>query len=145
MAGIFFAFSSFIMNALGRLPPAQGIVAMQSINITVINPLFIATLFGTAAVCVGLAIFAVLRWQQPGAALVLVGGLLYLIGTIGVTAVFNVPLNNALANVEPSSVEGASVWANYLTNWTLWNHVRGAAALAAAAAFTLALCQRATQ
>ena len=145
MAGVFFAFSSFIMNALGRLQPAQGIAAMQSINITVINPLFMATLFGTAVVCIVLAISAVLRWQQPGAAYVLAGSLLYLIGTIGVTAAFNVPLNNALANVEPSSAEAASVWANYLTNWTLWNHIRGAAALAAVASFTLALCQRATQ
>ena len=145
MAGVFFAFSSFIMNALGRLPPAQGIAAMQSINITVINPLFMAALFGTAALCVFLAISAVSNWQQPGAAYLLAGSLLYLIGTIGVTAVFNIPLNNVLANAEPSSAEGASVWASYLTNWTIWNHVRGTAALAAAASFILALCQRGVQ
>jgi uncharacterized membrane protein len=31
-AGVFFAFSSFVMKALARLQPAQGIVAMQSIT-----------------------------------------------------------------------------------------------------------------
>jgi len=31
-AGVFFAFSSFVMKALGRIQPAQGIAAMQSIN-----------------------------------------------------------------------------------------------------------------
>jgi len=32
IAGVFFAFSAFVMKALARLPPAQGIAAMQSIN-----------------------------------------------------------------------------------------------------------------
>jgi len=41
VGGIFFGFSAFIMKALKRLPPAQGIAAMQCINVTVINPLFI--------------------------------------------------------------------------------------------------------
>ena len=31
-AGVFFAFSTFVMPALKRLPAAQGIAAMQSIN-----------------------------------------------------------------------------------------------------------------
>jgi len=39
MAGVFFAFSSFVMNALARLTPGEGIAAMQSINVAVINPL----------------------------------------------------------------------------------------------------------
>ncbi|MEH2408541.1 anthrone oxygenase family protein [Nostoc sp.] len=52
IAGVFFAFSTFVMNALARLQPAQGITAMQSINITVINPLFMAVFLGTAAACI---------------------------------------------------------------------------------------------
>ena len=51
MAGVFFAFSAFVMNALARLPAAAGIAAMQSINITVINPLFMTVFLGTAANC----------------------------------------------------------------------------------------------
>jgi len=42
VGGIFFAFSTFIMKALKRLPPYQGIESMQAINITVINPWLIA-------------------------------------------------------------------------------------------------------
>jgi uncharacterized membrane protein len=59
--------------------------------------------------------------------------------SIGVIMVFNVPLNDALATVKPESTDGANLWASYLTNWTLWNHVRTAAALAATALFTIAL------
>ena len=40
VAGIFFAFSSFVMAALGRLPSDHGIAAMNAINVTVINPMF---------------------------------------------------------------------------------------------------------
>ncbi|WP_414584451.1 DUF1772 domain-containing protein [Scytonema sp. PCC 10023] len=140
VAGVFFAFSTFVMNALTRLPPKEGIAAMQSINITAINPLFMVALFGTAAACIFLAVSSVLKWHQHGATYLLVGSLLYLIGTVGVTLVFNVPLNNALAIAKPDSTEGANLWARYLINWTFWNHVRTIAALAAAAAVTITLC-----
>lgn len=140
VAGVFFAFSTFVMNALARLQPKEGIIAMQSINITAINPLFMLALFGTAVACIFLAVSSVLKWHQPGAAYLLIGSLLYLIGTVLVTIAFNVPLNDALAIAKPDSIEGANLWAKYLTNWTFWNHVRTIAALAAA--LTIALCDR---
>ncbi len=134
--------STFVMNALSRLQPKEGIAAMQWINITVINPLFMIALFGTAVTCIFLAIFAVLKWQQPGAVYLLVGSLLYSLGTVLVTIAFNVPLNDALAKVKPESIEGANLWAKYLTDWTFWNHVRTLAALVAAVLLTFALCDR---
>ncbi|NJO43384.1 MAG: DUF1772 domain-containing protein [Cyanobacteria bacterium CRU_2_1] len=139
VAGIFFAFSTFVMSALARLQPPQGIAAMQSINITVINPWFMTAFLGTGMACVLLTASSLLKWHQSGAAYLLVGSLLYLVGTIGVTIAFNVPLNDALAIVKPDSTEGATLWASYLTNWTIWNHVRTVAALAAAALLTIAL------
>jgi uncharacterized membrane protein len=140
IAGVFFAFSTFVMSALARLQPTQGIAAMQSINITAINPLFMTVLFGTAAACIVLAVSSLLKWHQPGAAYLLLGSVLYLVGTLGVTIVFNVPLNDALAKVEADSTDGANLWASYLGNWTFWNHIRAVAALAAAASLTIALC-----
>jgi uncharacterized membrane protein len=136
IGGVFFAFSTFVMSALARLQPPQGIAAMQSINITVINPWFMTAFLGTALVCVFLAIAALLKWHQPSSAYWLIGSLFYLVGTVLVTFIFNVPLNDALMEVEPSSAEGASLWAKYLTHWTVWNHVRTVAAIAAAALFT---------
>ncbi len=139
IAGVFFAFSTFVMNALSRLQPAQGIAAMQSINITAINPLFMTALFGTAATCLLLTVSTLSKLSQPDAVYLLVGSLLYLIGTIGVTIAFNVPLNNELAIADPNSTEGATLWAKYLADWTFWNHIRTLAAIAAAVAFTIAL------
>ncbi|MBW4696543.1 MAG: hypothetical protein KME03_01340 [Aphanocapsa lilacina HA4352-LM1] len=63
MSGVFFAFSAFVMKALARLQP-QGIAAMQSINIAVINPWFGAEFFRTAAACTFLAIFLLVSQPQ---------------------------------------------------------------------------------
>jgi uncharacterized membrane protein len=140
VAGVFFAFSTFVMPALARLQPPQGIAAMQFMNITAINPLFMLAIFGTAAACIFLAVSSLLKWHRPGAVYLLVGSLLYLVGAVLVTGVFNVPLNYALAIVDPGSTTSASLWSSFLTNWTFWNHVRTVAALAAATVFTISLC-----
>lgn len=139
VAGVFFAFSSFIMKALARLKPPEGIAAMQSINITVINPLFMTALFGTAIVCLFWAVSALLKWHQPDSIYLLFGSLIYLVGTVLVTIAFNVPLNDALANIDPSNTGGSNLWTKYLTDWTIWNHVRTVSALLATGALTIAL------
>ncbi|MDQ0473156.1 anthrone oxygenase family protein [Labrys wisconsinensis] len=139
VAGIFFAFSSFVMAALGRLPPEQGVAAMQSINITVINPVFMLAFMGTGLVCLVLAAGSVLWWSQGGGWPVIAAGLLYLVGCIGVTMACNVPLNDALAVVQPGTPDAASLWQRYLVDWTFWNHVRMAASLLAAVLCILAV------
>ena len=140
MAGVFFAFSAFVMKALARLPVAEGIAAMQSINVAVINPVFLGVFLGTAATCLLVMVASLWQWHSPGTIHVLVGGALYLVGTFFVTMACNVPKNNALASVAPADPDSASLWASYIITWTAWNHTRTAAALAAAAALTMAFC-----
>ena len=130
--GVFFAFSSFVMPALARLPSAQGIAAMHSINALAVTPVFMTALFGTAGACLLLGVWALLAWQRPGASYLVAGAACYLLGSILVTIVFNVPRNNALAAVHPSSADGGPVWTAYVDVWTGWNHVRTTAALMAA-------------
>jgi uncharacterized membrane protein len=137
-AGIFYAFSSLVMRALARIPPPAGIAAMQSINVSVVSFWFIGVFFGPALICCVLAIVAWLRWNQEGSAYLLAGSIFYLVGTMIVTFAFNVPLNDALATVDPASPEAANRWASYLVVWTNWHHVRTAGALLAAVAFHLA-------
>ena len=139
MAGLFFAFSVCVMRALARLPSAQGIVAMQSINLAIINPVFALVFFGTALACALVVIISLFCWHDSGAMYLLVGGALYLIGCLLVTFIFNVPRNNALAAVEPTSPDGATIWADYLSNWTAWNHVRTVSSLLALVFLTVAL------
>ncbi len=143
VAGVFFAFSTFVMKALGQLPPAQGIAAMQSINVAVLNTLFGVVFFGTAAACIALTIAVLTGWHPAGSAYLLAGCLLYVVGTFVSTIVFNVPLNDALAAVEQGSTPGVDLWVRYQKRWTAWNHVRTVAALAATALFSITLCFRA--
>jgi uncharacterized membrane protein len=138
-AGIFFAFSTFVMQALGQQTAAAGIAAMQAINITVINPWFMLVFFGPGIVGLGLTLTTFRQLAQPSSLFWLAGTVIYVVGTIGVTIAGNVPLNDALAVVNPDSAAGATLWARYLTDWTFWNHVRTVAAAVAAVLFTLAL------
>jgi uncharacterized membrane protein len=133
MAGLYFAFSVAVMSALGRIAPASGMSAMQSINVVILNPWFFLAFAGTAAVCAVLAVMALLRWTEPGAVLLLAACALYLVGNIAVTMIFNVPLNTALAAADSAGTDAAALWSRYLSTWTAWNHVRTLSCLAALA------------
>jgi len=139
MAGVFFAFSGFVMAGLARLPSAQGIAAMQWINVAAVRPPLMTALFGTAAACVALDARALTTWGDRRATLLLAGSVFYLIGVVALTITYHVPRNNALAAVDPDSAGAAGLWARYARRWTRANHVRAVAALAAGAAFAMAL------
>jgi uncharacterized membrane protein len=143
VGGIFFAFSSFVMKSLARVPPAEGIAAMQSINVVVINPSFLGAFIGTAVLSFGLGILALTGWSHLSANLFLGGAIFYIAGTFLVTMLGNVPLNDNLAALSATSAGAAELWEHYLNRWTMWNHVRTASAMLAALLFTLGLLQRA--
>jgi uncharacterized membrane protein len=138
-AGALFAFSSFVMQALARLPAAEGVAAMQSINVMAPTPVFMTALFGPAVASLVLIVVGLAELGEPYAGWLIAGGVLYLGGPVGVTAVYNVPRNNALARVRPDDPDAEALWRRYVVEWTRGNHVRVAAGLAAAAAFTVAL------
>jgi uncharacterized membrane protein len=140
VAGVFFAFSTFVMPALRRMPSTAGMPAMQSINkMAPSSPLFMLALMGTAVLCVGLAIFVlVTRAGEPGTAWVVAGCALYLV-CIAITGAWHVPRNDALNLVDPAAPGAAETWSHYLAGWIPWNHVRTLSPLAATVAFVLAL------
>ena len=56
IAGLFFAFSTFIMKALALRPPAEGMAAMVSIDRVILRSLFMPVFFGTALLSAVIAI-----------------------------------------------------------------------------------------
>ena len=134
VGGIFFAFSSFVMKALGRLPSAEGIAAMQSINVVVLNRSFLGAFIGTAVLSLFAGGLAVADWARPSAPF-------HLVGTFIVTGLRNVPLNDQLAAVSAEDPDARGVWEHYLRRWTMWNHVRTIAAMVAALLYSLGLIQ----
>lgn len=127
------------MSALSNLKPSYGIQTMQSINRVILNPLFFIVFMGTAITCLIIAVSVIWNSGQPANFYLLSGSLFYLLGSILVTIVRNVPMNNALDKAEPESVEAANLWDEYLKRWTAWNHVRTIACVLAAILFTIAL------
>jgi uncharacterized membrane protein len=142
LAGLYFAFSTFIMTALGRIGQAAGIAAMNAINVVIVQSLFLPVFLATTAASAALAVTALLRWSEPGAMAMAAGGVLYVLGMFVVTMIFNVPLNDALAAADPASHAAAALWARYLTDWTWWNHVRTVSSTAACALFIAAIAAR---
>lgn len=143
IAGVFFAFSNFVMPALARISPEQGLSAMQSINITVLNPGFLGTFMGTAVLSV--VIIGLQLWQASTPSyLLMAGALSYLLGCFAVTAIANVPRNKALVLLNSKSEQTLSAsdlaqWQEYLQSWTFWNHIRTAASALAMLFFVVSI------
>lgn len=141
VAGVLFAFSTFVMPALRRLPTADAVRSMQAINKAAPNSvLFMLALFGTAAVSLGLGVAATANADLPHRLVHVVGCALYL-ATVVITAAYHVPHNDQLATVDPLAGDAARLWNEYLSGWTWWNHVRTTTSLAGAV--TLAMTLRA--
>ena len=136
MAGLFSAFSNFMMKALSSLSESNGIQAMQAINRLIVRPGFLLIFLGTGVLC---TVSALLGWDVLGGSLLTATAatVIYISGCVVSTIVFNIPLNNQLEAVDPDSEEGRVLWAQYVSKWTRWNHVRSVATLTST--FLLAL------
>jgi uncharacterized membrane protein len=132
VAGVWFAFSGFVMAALDRLPPERAADAMREINVMAPRPPLMLAMFGTGVLCLVLGVWAVGSWGDDRAPWLLAGGAVYWIGSNGVTMALNVPLNNALAG-------DLLTWERYRGPWTARNTARLVASLAAAALLTAGL------
>jgi uncharacterized membrane protein len=139
VAGVLFAFSTSIMDALDRVPPGQAISAMNQINETIVRPGFMIAFVGTAILALVLGVHAVLNWGDRRATFLLVASGLYIVGTFVLTIVHHVPLNDHLADVDPNSAVAASEWRHYFDSWVPWNHVRTVAPLTSTALYAVAL------
>lgn len=140
VSGVFLTFSDFVMKSLGAIPAAQGIAAMQSINIKVFRSLFMVGLFSIAAVSVYFIAAAVL-YGGEGSILRAIAGGLYLVTVMLVSVFGNIPLNNKLAVVDPETQAAAELWHRYLKVWVQWNHIRTLGSAVAALLLTVAAFQ----
>lgn len=129
VGGIFGFFYSWIcstMWGLDQADPRVAIAAMQAMNDSVQNPVFMPAFFLTP---VSLGVTALLAWKaghNRSATYFLIAGLLYTMGGIVFTASVNVPMNEELAAVTvPESIEDARrVWQDYSSHWQLANITR---------------------
>src|SRR3954452_20232878 len=82
-AGVYFAFSTFVLPGLRRTSSAQAISAMNGINKAApASPLLMLVLFGTGAACILLMISSFRPGGDPAAVWRIVGCALYLASVV---------------------------------------------------------------
>ena len=127
MAGVYFAFSSFIMRSLDQLDGSRATNAMNAINRIILRSMFMPLFFGTSVLYLVLGVLALQQWSDSRSSFILGAALIYLCGMFLCTVFFNVPLNNQLAREADDSA--GIYWAQYIGQWTRWNHVRAVSSL----------------
>ena len=137
LAGVFFAFSTFVIQSLSALGPGAAVAAMQSINKVILRSAFMPLFFGSTIAGVGALLLAIVN--STANAYLVTGCLLNLVGVFVVTVLFNVPLNNKLKAVDAHGEDCGDAWTSYTSGWLPWNHVRTVLPLLSSVAFVLAL------
>ncbi len=126
--GFFYAWSVTVMRGLTAGDPVSAIVSMNAVNATIVTGWFAILFFGSP---IASAAAGALAWRSgnvPTALWMIAAAVLYLAGCFLVTVVVNVPMNDALARIDPRTIgDPGAVWRDYVGPWTRWNHVRTAA------------------
>lgn len=124
--GFFYAWVCSTMWGLDTLDPNTAIAAMNAMNISVGNGVFMPAFFGTPVALILTSIIALLSGQRKVAFWIGAGAFVYIVGAFIPTASINVPMNIALeAYSDPLPLEQAqSIWDAYLPRWQFWNIAR---------------------
>lgn len=147
--GFFFAWVCSTLWGLDAIDPRTAIEAMNGMNASVRNPVFFTAFFVTPFVAAAAALACLAVRGKASALLLVAAAVVHAGGVILFTAMFNVPLNEALAaGGVPSSIDEARrVWDAYSGQWQAYNLIRtvaGGLALALTAAALFLLGRRGT-
>lgn len=143
VGGVFLAFSDFIMRSLAKTNGVGGVEAMQVINQEVFRWVFMTLFLGLAPISLVIAAVGFFSIAGSAGALFASAGLIYFVGCFGVTVLFNVPLNEALAKMDVDEAATQAFWSDiYVPRWTFWNSVRGFACVASASFMLAGLLDR---
>jgi uncharacterized membrane protein len=121
IAGLFYAYSCSVNGGLAQLSDTNYILAMQSINRAIQNPLFFISFMGTLFL---LPISTYLHYnsaQLNRFYLLLFATIIYLIGVIAITAFGNIPLNNALDKFSMQLADNEAIRQARLGFENAWN------------------------
>lgn len=127
-AGVFYAFSAFVVGGLRRAADGEAGAVMNGINNEAIRPPFMTAFAGALLLPLATAVWGY-AVGDASAHWFLAATAVYAGGVVLVTVVRNVPFNNGLL-AAPDVAEG---WRDYHEPWNRWNHVRTVAATVATA------------
>ena len=134
-AGTYFTWATGVMPGLARVDDRTFVNTMQQMNVAIVNPLFMATFLGAPLLAGAAAVVAgpqARPWAVAATALA--------VGTVLITVVGNVPLNDALDAAGPVDKikDLGAVRADIESLWVKLNIARTFTSTGALAALTMA-------
>ncbi|MEM8895096.1 MAG: DUF1772 domain-containing protein [Bacteroidota bacterium] len=125
-AGLFYAWSVSVIPGTQQISDRTYLETMQSINRAILNPAFFIIFFGSI---VFLSIASIYEFQTGRLVfwIMLLASITYLIGTVGVTGLGNVPLNDQLDTLrltELSADQAREFRQYYESNWNRLHLIR---------------------
>lgn len=139
MAGVYFSFSVFVMQALAKRPALDAAKAMNSINVVIVKTAFLPLFFGSTLAHLVLLVWSLWQGYSGQYAILAVAALQYIGGMFLVTVLGNVPMNNELERREEDEQQLVDYWQHYLKRWTMLNHIRTVACILSAGLMLLAI------
>ncbi|MBR9651785.1 DUF1772 domain-containing protein [Thalassovita aquimarina] len=141
VAGVFLAFSDFIMISLSASKPAAGTEAMQVINREVYRSVFMVLLVGLAPASAAMALYGYLYLPGSAAGWLIAGAGIYFVGVMLATRFGNVPMNMRLEAMPQAGAAAQGYWPDYVRGWVAWNHLRTLASFGTMACYVIAAVQ----
>lgn len=134
IAGLLFSYQISVNNGLRALSDSEYVKAMQSINVVIVNPVFVICFIGLVFLFPISSYFLFKEGTTQLFYLMLGACLVYLTGVICVTFFGNIPLNNQLAgfdivNALPDEV--AAMRKAFENKWNQFHLIRTVAAIVA--------------
>jgi uncharacterized membrane protein len=136
-AGLFFAWSVSVIPGTRKVADMTYLETMQSINRAILNPAFFLIFFGSLIVLAAASFQQ--YWNERPYWLILAATLTYLIGTLGVTAFGNVPLNDSLDVLQLQDLTPKQIVDFRKRYEGPWNRLHLVRTICAVLAFLLAL------
>lgn len=139
-AGFFFAWSVSVILGTKKVGDLTYLETMQSINREILNPVFFTIFFGSL---IALVVSAAFQYHnKPMFWFLIAAAAIYLIGTVGVTAFGNVPLNNELDALNISKLP-LSELTNFRTYYEgTWNQYHAIRTISGVISFILVLISK---
>ena len=137
VAGVFLAFSDFVMPSLRAASPAAGTQALQLITRKVDRTIFMCLLIGLSSVVAVVAVVASLFLEGPVVTYLMLAGTLYIVGVFIASAIGNIPMNEKLEAMPEGGIAAQNYWPDYVRGWVRWNHLRWISALGASTCYAI--------
>ena len=137
-AGLFFGWSVSVIPGTQKVDDLSYLNTMQSINREILNPGFFIVFFGSI-IALGLSTYFTYPVSTTGFSTLLIATLMYLVGSLGVTGMGNVPLNNELEALKLAALSSQEITAFRQYYESRWNKLHQCRMLFSVLSFIITL------